>query len=85
MTQFYSDESRESEPHALPNMEVFFVDKHDAPDFARNQCDENIYHDDAEDYIGWYWWSCFPGCLPDSEPSGPFDSEQAAINDAREF
>ena len=17
---------------------------------------------------GWYWWTCFPGCLPDSEP-----------------
>src|ERR1017187_2208461 len=24
---------------------------------------------------GWYWWSCFPGCLPDSEPNGPFDTQ----------
>lgn len=33
---------------------------------------------------GWYWWACFPGCLPDGEPSGPFDSEKDAINDARQ-
>jgi hypothetical protein len=33
---------------------------------------------------GWYWWACFPGCLPDGDPSGPFASEQDAINDAQE-
>jgi hypothetical protein len=33
---------------------------------------------------GWYWVSCFPGCLPDSDPIGPFDTEQDAINDAQE-
>lgn len=32
---------------------------------------------------GWYWWACFPGCLPDSDVMGPFDSEEAAIEDAR--
>lgn len=32
---------------------------------------------------GWYWWSCFPGCLPDSDPFGPFDSEREAIDDCR--
>lgn len=37
-----------------------------------------------EDGAGWYWWNCFPGCLPDSDPSGPFDSEAAALADARE-
>ena len=30
----------------------------------------------------WYWWACFPGCLPDGEPIGPFDSEQHATTDA---
>lgn len=34
------------------------------------------------DEPGWYWWSCFPGCLPDSEPCGPFDSKSAAAFDA---
>jgi hypothetical protein len=34
--------------------------------------------------IGWYWQAGFPGCLPDGEPCGPFDTEQAAIDDAQE-
>ena len=33
---------------------------------------------------GWYWWPCFPGCLPDGDPIGPFDYEQEAIDNARE-
>lgn len=33
---------------------------------------------------GWFYWFCFPGCLPDSEPFGPFESREAALADARE-
>lgn len=33
---------------------------------------------------GWYWWACFPGCLPDSDPFGPFATEQEAIDNAQE-
>lgn len=33
---------------------------------------------------GWYWQSCFPGCLPNGEPNGPFDTEELALADARE-
>lgn len=33
--------------------------------------------------VGWYWWACFPGCLPDGEPNGPFATEEEAIEDAR--
>ena len=33
---------------------------------------------------GWFYWYCFPGCLPDSEAIGPFDSYAAAKTDARE-
>ena len=36
----------------------------------------------AEKLAGWYWWSCSPGCLPDGEASGPFESEMEAIEDA---
>ena len=32
---------------------------------------------------GWYWWACFPGCTPDGEPSGPFNSSNQAYRDAR--
>jgi hypothetical protein len=31
---------------------------------------------------GWYWWTCFPGCMPESDPHGPFDCEDDAITDA---
>ena len=31
---------------------------------------------------GWYWWPCFPGCLPDGDATGPFQTERAAVIDA---
>jgi hypothetical protein len=71
MSYVYSDPSREALPHALPNVEVF-------------------YHKDGKGYqrsdypSGWYWQACFPGCLPDSEPNGPFDTENEAIEAAQE-
>lgn len=34
---------------------------------------------------GWYWWACFPGCVPDGEASGPFNSELEARQDADKF
>lgn len=33
---------------------------------------------------GWFWWSCFPGCMPDSEPMGPFKTYGEARDDAQE-
>ena len=33
---------------------------------------------------GWCWWSCFPGCMPDSDPIGPFKTHAEALADARE-
>jgi len=32
---------------------------------------------------GWYWWPCSIGCLPDSEPWGPFRSAKEAYDDAQ--
>ncbi len=37
---------------------------------------------EAESLEGWYWWTCCPGCLPDSDASGPFETEEEAIQDA---
>jgi hypothetical protein len=36
-----------------------------------------------QDNEGWHWQACFPGCLPDGEPMGPFDTEEEAIEDAQ--
>lgn len=33
---------------------------------------------------GWFWWSCFPGCLPDGPPMGPFATKADALADAQE-
>lgn len=71
--QFYSDPSRESDPHALPDCETF-----------RITWDGEMQYDDNSTYpLGWYYWYCFPGCLPDGEAIGPFETEQDAIDDAR--
>lgn len=52
-------------------------------------CDgEGSHHDEDTSYIwdeakpGWYWWACFPGCLPDSDPHGPFSYSWEAKEDA---
>ena len=98
MSQHYSDESREQDEHALPDVEVFLAHYADCPhctttnardglgEFHCDSCSKGRkgYRPEPEDIrTGWFWWTCFPGCLPDSEPFGPFTSEQAAIDDAQ--
>jgi len=34
---------------------------------------------------GWYYWFCSPGCLPDSDPIGPFRTSDDALQDAKRF
>lgn len=34
---------------------------------------------------GFYYWFCLPGCMPDSEPDGPYDTEEEALAAAREL
>ena len=73
--QFYTDPSRESDPYALPNAEVFYMEK-------EKTCDGRGKVRDWE--TGYYWWPCFPGCLPDGDPIGPFPTEAEAIQNAQE-
>lgn len=70
MAQHYSDPSRAADPHAWPDLETFHV---------------NRFDDAGPDGLepGWYYQACFPGCLPDSDPVGPFETEAQALNDAR--
>lgn len=76
MPMHYLDPKRESDPHALPNVETFQV---------RDGDDTRGCDSDGDPLAsGWYWWSCFPGCLPDSDPCGPFATEAEALADARE-
>lgn len=82
MAQFYSEPAREQDTWSLPDAEVFYRTE------AENLADGWLYEDGAEPVeplpAGWYYWYCFPGCMPDSEPSGPYPTEQEAIDACRE-
>jgi len=94
--QAYSDPSRASDPHALPDTEVYSANYADCPecgytqevDAARvNPC-EDCGCDEACDPwpnpgFGYFWVACFPGCMPDSDPVGPFATEAEALADAQ--
>ena len=97
--QAYSDLSRESEPTALPDIEVWQAQLLVCPRCDKEEpWNEDRDHDQycsecsftklavpvGEPRYGWYWWSCFPGCLPDGDPVGPFATEDKALADARE-
>ncbi len=67
--QAYSDPSRASDSHALPDVEVFY------------QAVASPEWGDLDSYFttpGYYYWYCFPGCMPDSDPIGPFASAEEA-------
>lgn len=40
---------------------------------------ETFYETDE----GWFYWFCMPGCLPDSDKEGPFNTEEEALEHAR--
>lgn len=78
MGQAYSDPKRENDPHALPDVEYWYV----SPKQAANRV--KAYDDGSSDdctETGWYWWPCIPGCLPDGEAMGPFATEEECIAD----
>lgn len=72
--QFHAEETQE--PYG--SLEVFWRDE------QRPLCDDWGYEDPGV-RAGWYWWACFPGCLPDGEPSGPFATSRDALQDADEW
>ena len=103
--QAYSNPKRESDPYALPDIEVFELT---AAEIAETMADEiweamklpqfrlasmnSRDRDKLIDYLiaehsiegGWFWQACFPGCLPEGDPIGPFSSYKEALADARE-
>lgn len=47
-----------------------------------------VFYDDGTEtdmQAGYYWWACFPGCMPDGDPIGPFETEDEAIDNANDF
>jgi hypothetical protein len=93
MSYQYSDRSRETEPYALPDVEVFME--------TASICDvcglvnfNNAFLGECEDCGAdcpeiWpdSWWYAYGqiGCLWDSDPVGPFASEEEALESARDY
>lgn len=76
--QTYSDPRRENDPHALPDVEIFY--------HAYDGSERTVWILEGTDEpmpAGWYWQTCFPGCLPDGDPIGPFATEAEALADAQ--
>ncbi len=90
MSQHYSDPSRATDSHALSDVEVFHHEHAKRERCMLNAGDKAALHgecivDEEGDCggSGWYWQACFPGCLPDSDPIGPFATEAEALADAQ--
>jgi hypothetical protein len=72
MPYLYSSKERERDSFKLPDIEVFYVvTGRPVGEF------ESLAR-------GWYWWACCPGCLPDGEPQGPYETEAEAIEASQE-
>lgn len=96
MSQHYSDPRRADDPYSLPDVETFQMAYRYCPECESLMQDEDaagmvVCSDDAcpverlrPTFVDWFYWYCLPGCLPDSDPIGPFASEDEALADARE-
>lgn len=73
----YIDPHDAIRPHRLPTLEV--------SEFAEGEIEhEHTDEDDDASEAGYYYAISIPGCLPDSEWFGPFDTEAEAVWNARE-
>ena len=73
-----TDDLLTGERDTYGSFEIFWADANDVA----------VWNDSGLDYTyreGWYWWACFPGCLPDGDPSGPFATSRQALEDADEW
>lgn len=75
------DEFLAADPHSWPRVMLANA----TCDSWADESSESARRDAAKSLAGWYWHSCFPGCLPDGEPNGPFDSAEAAETDAQDW
>lgn len=78
---YYQFKDSENQPYG--SFEVFYADIADCADLAKIEIAAAVAEEDRTTFHpGYYWWACFPGCMPDGDPSGPFRSEEAAVEDA---
>lgn len=72
----YSDPTRAADAFSIPDIEIFYTDRITA------YCDRlELEINGQTTGPGWYWWYCQPGCLPDGEAAGPFETYDAVLRD----
>lgn len=100
--QAYSNPERESDPHSLPDIEVFELTAAESVEQDEDLMWEAgkqfpLMHMNSRDRQkaiewaieesgatgGYFWWACFPGCLPDGPAIGPFKTRAEALADAQ--
>lgn len=93
--QVYSSPGRANNPYCLPDVEVwqeqrreFYCPRcretYELPASFEYQVCFNCAGELKPGKVGklaWWWWYCFPGCLPDSDVFGPYDTEKEARAD----
>lgn len=97
MSRHYSEPECEQDKWSLPDVEVFYMDRSDfrhapsdtwmAERMEETKADDTLASElaAAADLEGFYYWFCLPGCLPDSDPIGPFKTEDEAIAAAQDL
>ena len=80
MSYHYTDQSRESDPRALPDVEVFY--QTESADKWTAQPGGKLTGE--KDSPGFYYAYGFQGQLWCNDPVGPFDTEAEALTAARE-
>ena len=90
MNLFLSEALKEAAK--IPNLEVFksnyslFEIPGCEVELSLDSCDDDYLLKKGGILIGqgkdWFYWICLPGCLPDSNAFGPFETENDALNDA---
>ena len=93
MTRFYSEPARETDTYALPDAETFRAGYGECQDCGTTVvtfderaalCPDCSRGTAKTEDQGWFYWYCFPGCLPEGGPMGPYRTETAAIQAARD-
>ena len=105
MSQHYSNPDHETDPYALPDIEVFqltarevaerdddmmfeYMKRHEFRLAAMNGRVRDAMLDrmveDEGITSGWFYWYCFPGCMPESDPMGPYASCAEALKAAQD-
>ena len=82
MPYHYANPEDEYNPCGLPiklNSQYIWIDY-----FTEEELRE-AYPEMEHSEGGYMYCFCFPGCLPDSDWFGPFDSEEAALKNARQL